>query len=156
MKKVLVFVLIIYVMFILSLSMDVQSSKKTLAASKAITTQISVLTKDASTFSTTVNKLNYIIRKGAHFFIYCFFAVILSLVAINFKFSLPRAWGYILFLSLFMANIDELIQRYVGGRSSQVKDCLIDLTGAAVGMMATFFIYNLMNKIRLKTDNRQY
>ncbi|MEG0775045.1 VanZ family protein [Clostridium sp.] len=155
MKKVLVFVLIIYVLFILSLSVDAQSSRKTFAASKAITTQISVLTKDSSTFRATVSKVNYIIRKGAHFFIYCFFAVILSLVAINFKFSLPRAWGYILFISLFIANVDELIQRYVGGRSSQVKDCLIDLTGAAVGMMATFFIYTFMNKIRHNLDSKQ-
>jgi VanZ family protein len=175
MKKMLIFILIIYAMFIFSMSIDGQSNQRTLAVSKVIIAKIGVsnfsstLNKNninsntinksninngsknsVTTNSVAIKKINFIIRKGAHFFVYFFFAVVISSAAIKFRFSFCQSAGYILFFCLLMANTDELIQNYVGGRTSLVQDCFIDFVGAIFGMVFTFSIYYIMNSFRTR------
>lgn len=51
-------------------------------------------------------------------------------------------------LSLLAALIDELIQFYVPGRSSEVRDVLIDFGGIAVGVI----VVNLIMKKKLRNE----
>ena len=69
------------------------------------------------------------IRKLAHF---CEFALLGFLLCHSFSalgVSNRTATGYILFLALFAAVLDEYIQSFSPGRASRVKDVLLDFSG---------------------------
>lgn len=69
------------------------------------------------------------IRKMAHF---CEFALLGLLLCRSFSalgVSNRTATGYILFLALFAAVLDEYIQSFSPGRASRVKDVLLDFSG---------------------------
>lgn len=69
------------------------------------------------------------IRKLAHF---CEFALLGLLLCHSFSalgVSNRTATGYILFLALLVAVIDEYIQAFSPGRASRVKDVLLDFSG---------------------------
>lgn len=69
------------------------------------------------------------IRKLAHF---CEFALLGLLLCHSFSalgVSDRTATGYILFLALFAAVLDEYIQSFSPGRASRVKDVLLDFSG---------------------------
>lgn len=69
------------------------------------------------------------IRKLAHF---CEFALLGLLLCHSFSalgVSNRTATGYILFLALFAAVLDEYIQSFSPGRASRVKDVLLDFSG---------------------------
>lgn len=69
------------------------------------------------------------IRKMAHF---CEFALLGLLLCHSFSalgVSNRTATGYILFLALFAAVLDEYIQSFSPGRGSRVKDVLLDFSG---------------------------
>lgn len=69
------------------------------------------------------------IRKLAHF---CEFALLGLLLCHSFSaLGVPNrtATGYILFLALFAAVLDEYIQSFSPGRASRVKDVLLDFSG---------------------------
>lgn len=69
------------------------------------------------------------IRKLAHF---CEFALLGLLLCHSFSalgVSNRTATGYILFLALFAAVLDEHIQSFSPGRASRVKDVLLDFSG---------------------------
>lgn len=69
------------------------------------------------------------IRKMAHF---CEFALLGLLLCHSFNalgVSNRAATGYILFLALFAAVLDEYIQAFSPGRASRVKDVLLDFSG---------------------------
>ena len=52
-----------------------------------------------------------------------------------------------LLLGLLIANTDELIQLYVSGRSSSVKDVWIDFSGVCTGVFAGLVILVLMSSV---------
>lgn len=100
--------------------------------------------------------LYYITRKFAHFFE--FFALgILSftniyLIKKTFK---KTFYGFGLFFVLFVAVLDEFIQIF-NGRTSSVKDIMIDFLGAATGVAVVFAFNYLKNKIlEKKTDAKR-
>lgn len=69
------------------------------------------------------------ILKLAHF---CEFALLGLLLCRSFSsWGVPKltATGYILFLALLVAVIDEYIQAFSPGRASRVKDVLLDFSG---------------------------
>lgn len=69
------------------------------------------------------------IRKLAHF---CEFALLGLLLCHSFSalgVSNRTATGYIMFLALFAAVLDEYIQSFSPGRASRVKDVLLDFSG---------------------------
>ncbi len=69
------------------------------------------------------------IRKLAHF---CEFALLGLLLCHSFSalgVSNRTATGYILFLALFAAVLDEYIQSFSPGRACRVKDVLLDFSG---------------------------
>ena len=87
-----------------------------------------------------VEKLNHIVRKNAHFFLY-FSLGIFVLTALK-KSGIK---GYHnLYIAFFLCIIytisDEVHQLFVTGRGAQVKDVLIDSTGAATGIMVATII----------------
>jgi VanZ family protein len=86
-------------------------------------------------------RLNLIIRKNAHAFEYCVLAIVISTILFQFKVKGRGAIIYIMFICLIYAVLDEFHQIYVPGRTSSVRDVLIDFSGALIGMIFYYFVY---------------
>lgn len=82
-----------------------------------------------------VDNLHHFVRKNAHFLIYFVLGI---LVVRAFRLSEIRGKKSIVFalaICIAYAISDELHQLFVPGRGAQVKDVLIDSTGAFVGII---------------------
>ncbi|MDX9918204.1 MAG: VanZ family protein [Gudongella sp.] len=94
-----------------------------------------------------IDDFNNIIRKYAHFFAY----LLLSGLVLNaLRLSLHRSWGYRAVIAVAVcvlyAASDEIHQIFVPGRSAQLRDVLIDTSGALVGIV----IYALLLRFSKK------
>ena len=75
------------------------------------------------------NNINsFIVRKGAHMFLFCVLAILFFIA---------------LLLAFLYACSDEYHQTFVVGRSGQFKDVLIDFSGAFIGILIVSLIVNL-------------
>lgn len=100
-----------------------------------------------------VDTVNHIVRKNAHFFIYFFLGIFvlngLKKSGINGYLS----GGLALFFCMTYAITDEVHQLFVTGRGAQLKDVLIDSTGAATGIILSSII-GWVVKSRTNRSNR--
>lgn len=74
--------------------------------------------------------VEHTIRKVAHFLEFAFLCWLICRSFDEFGIGHRTATGYIFFLCLFVAVIDEYIQFFAAGRTSAVKDVLLDFSGA--------------------------
>lgn len=70
------------------------------------------------------------IRKLAHFLEFALLAYLWCKTYSSFYVSVNMSTGYILFICLFTAVLDEFVQLHSPGRSCQVTDVLLDFSGA--------------------------
>jgi len=93
-----------------------------------------------------LDKYTKVVRKTAHFSIY----LILGVLVVNLLFEYNTNKKIILFsilICIIYSITDEFHQLFVPGRSGEVRDVLIDSSGALVGIgLYKFF----MNKIKSK------
>ncbi|SFT02849.1 VanZ family protein [Paenibacillus sp. BC26] len=80
--------------------------------------------------------LEFIIRKGAHLFMYGVLAIGAAIVT-KLKDHLAGRWPFPLLIVLMIASLDELNQRLSPGRTSNSQDVLVDITGGCIGL----FVY---------------
>ncbi len=90
-------------------------------------------------FEPSVSSVSYAVRKAAHMTEFAALAFISSIAAQSGLIKIPK-WRfklvYPLFCSLLVASVDEFIQIFSDGRSSDVRDVLIDFCGAIIGTLA--------------------
>lgn len=113
--------------------------------SKKITEVIvGTVKKTSPNIDFNIARINYILRKNAHFFAY----LVLGLLMMNASRRNGISGTKLVLLSLgicvFYAISDEIHQLFVPGRGGQVKDVLIDSAGAIVGIG----VYELVNRLR--------
>jgi len=87
------------------------------------------------------NKLDHVIRKNAHAFMYMILAFLVSMVFLYSNKRGKDAISYILFICLFYAVIDEFHQSFIPGRTPLVSDILVDFAGALVGLIFFYLAY---------------
>lgn len=87
-----------------------------------------------------------LIRKMAHMLEFCLLAILVAIVLYNFGLKGKGAIIYILFFTLFYAVLDEYHQMFIKGRTSSVRDVLIDFLGSIIGVIVFYFICYLKNK----------
>lgn len=73
--------------------------------------------------------LEHLLRKLTHFMAFAIQAWLLCRTLSEFKIANRAANGYILFLGLLTAVVDEYIQSFAPGRTSAVNDVLLDFSG---------------------------
>lgn len=105
---------------------------------------VEIIEKIAPKLDINISSFNNIVRKSAHFFIY----LVLGVLAAN-GLRMSGIIGYkaisfALLICVLYAISDELHQLFVPGRGGQVRDVIIDSTGAIVGIV----MYNGFIKIR--------
>lgn len=92
-----------------------------------------------------VHTLNVFVRKGAHFSVYAFLSVFVTLFFLSYeKLKLRNVFLHTILFCMTYASTDELHQYFVPGRSCQVTDVMIDTCGAIAGFVVVLFIINVL------------
>ena len=92
--------------------------------------------------------LEHIIRKLAHFSIYAVGGILIFGFCQTFSISLKRKIGYTIIVGALYAATDEFHQLFVGGRSGQVSDVLIDTSGVIFGIIFIIYIQKLIKIVK--------
>ncbi len=127
------------VIFALSSQAAEQSNRLSTGVTEMI---IEVVERAVPAAEFDLQTVNHFIRKNAHFFAY----LILGVLVMN-ALKGSRCGGYKSFMMalgicVLYAVSDEVHQLFVPGRGAQVKDVLLDSTGAAVGIVLyKYYIY---------------
>lgn len=82
--------------------------------------------------------INMIIRKGAHFAEFLLLGVLIALAYKALGKRLSFYTSQIMFFCLAAGVTDEFIQSFITGRSSDVRDIVIDFAGGLIGMGIIF------------------
>lgn len=91
----------------------------------------------------------FVVRKSAHFCLYFLLGTLAFLsvltydkIASRLKVSIGISFAFLYAVS------DEIHQRFVPGRSGELRDTLIDLSGAVLGVFITVFIVKRTKKYK--------
>ena len=102
-----------------------------------------------------VASLQFLARKSAHFSIYMIFGVLSFLTFISyekllFALRLTLSGG----ICLLYAASDEIHQLFIPGRSGEVRDVIIDFSGAALGLALSTLVFLLICSIKKKRTEK--
>lgn len=102
-----------------------------------------------------VASLQFLARKSAHFSIYMILGVLSFLAVISyekllFAMRLTTSGG----ICLLYAASDEFHQLFVPGRSGEVRDVMIDFSGAALGIALSMLVFLLICRIKKKRTEK--
>lgn len=99
-----------------------------------------------------IEKLNYPVRKLAHYSIY-FLLGFFSYQLLQYT-KLKKKELYAILLCLLYAFLDEFHQLFVNGRTGQIKDVIIDIIGAITAILITSWLLEKKNNdIAKKREN---
>ena len=87
-----------------------------------------------------------LLRKIAHFVEFFGLGVSFLVTTVAFTKKIVLHLTKPLFFSMAVAVIDEMIQSFFPGRSSQVSDVLLDFFGAFCGVMTALLVVYIINK----------
>lgn len=90
-----------------------------------------------------MNRLNHVVRKNAHFFAYLLLGIFVLHALTKSGVLGFKAFFIALGICVLYAISDEVHQLFVPGRSGQVRDVLIDSTGALVGIGLYLCVKNI-------------
>ncbi|MGN0777572.1 MAG: VanZ family protein [Aristaeellaceae bacterium] len=82
--------------------------------------------------------LQLIVRKIAHISEYALLAFLIRILAMSYRAHRPGMIGWL--IAVVYAATDELHQFFIGGRSSQFTDVLVDAFGALLGVAAAWAV----------------
>lgn len=92
--------------------------------------------------------INMIVRKGAHFAEFLLLGVFIALAYKALGKKLSFYSSQIMFFCLAAGVTDEFIQSFITGRSSDVRDILIDFAGGLIGMGIIFLTVKRKHSFR--------
>lgn len=113
---------------------------------KGITIYEKISNKDVDN-EVIINKLNYPVRKLAHYSIYFILGIFVYNVVCCIKIKYKMIIAIV--ICFLYASFDEIHQLFVSGRTGQVRDILIDTLGA----ITSIFIFNLLYKKFYKKED---
>lgn len=86
------------------------------------------------------------VRKSAHFFAYFILGVLILRALKNYRVNDMKKIGFALILCIVYASSDEIHQLFIPGRSGEVRDVIIDSTGALTGLFIYWLFVKLLKK----------
>lgn len=96
--------------------------------------------------------LTPIVRKTAHFSIYAMLGIFTMNFVITYeKISFSKKIAISLLFCVIYAITDEFHQFFIQGRSAEIRDVLIDSSGAFVGILVAMIIANINRKWKNKS-----
>lgn len=97
------------------------------------------------------NKIQKLVRKNAHYFLYMLGGVFLSVFFCansKYKSSQIKLAIYAIITGIVYAFTDEFHQRFVPGRTGSVKDVFIDSMGVITGVILMYILRIILKKKR--------
>ncbi len=86
--------------------------------------------------------VQFVVRKGAHFSAYAALGLCLF-SAMNLTFKFKKLWLWSFLVCAIYAISDEFHQYFVPGRSMELRDVLIDSSGAMLGILIVLFVVKI-------------
>jgi VanZ family protein len=132
---------LLWVLFIFAFS--IQNGESSSLTSSGIAQSVYELLKSLSASTTlTFQDVSLLVRKSAHVFSFTVLMVLVLRVTFNnLKSWKTASWMF----CLLIAFLDESIQIFVPGRSSQFSDVVLDMTGATI-ISILFILYTERKK----------
>ncbi len=134
------------VIFALSAQPATESNRLSKGITEAV---IDTIEKVVPIDDVKADAFNNILRKNAHFFAYLLLG---GLVLNALRVSWSTAWANRVMVALLICALyavsDEIHQIFVPGRGAQVKDVLIDISGAVFGVALSYGIWRIFRKER--------
>lgn len=104
------------------------------------------------------DKLDFAVRKLAHFTEYAILSVFYTIGLIGFNIHKKYNKGYLILISSIMCCLysvtDEFHQLFVSGRNGNIRDICIDTLGGITGAVFVTIILVIILKIKLKRVKR--
>lgn len=91
-------------------------------------------------------KLEILVRKGAHFTVYLILGILLVSFVREFRVINYKSLLIAICLAFLYACSDEVHQLFVSGRSGEIRDVVLDTVGAMVGCLIYYGLYKLRRK----------
>lgn len=146
-KKIIYLILIVLCMTSIYLFSNKNSTSSNNTSKKVVNSIVTIyenITNKKINKNQIINKLNYPIRKLAHYSVYFILGIFIYKLILLTKQKHKEL--ITLSICLIYACLDEFHQLYISGRTGQLKDVLIDTLGS---LTAITIIY-LLDKIRKK------
>ena len=89
----------------------------------------------------SVEALSFFTRKAAHMFLYFCLSLLLFLAVSQLTRKFYQKAGWSVGLTYLAACVDEYHQTFVPGRSGELRDTLVDLTGALIMLLFLWILY---------------
>ena len=141
-KRIVKLLLVIFFMSVIFLFSNEKSVKSTKRSDGVISFVHKIININKSITKTEI----VIVRKSAHFFLY--FCLGLSYISLLSEFTDKNLLLYSLLFVFIYACFDEVHQLFIGGRSFQVFDIIIDTGGG----LLSFYIYYLLRRRKYEQE----
>lgn len=156
MKKIFVWGALILLMGTI-FAFSMQPGKKSTQTSEEVTGQIIKILPGGSNMENELpekifKKINFYVRKSAHFVCYFLLGVFATLAMHYTKFPAWKKVLIALLICLLFAASDEFHQLFVPGRSGELRDVCLDFAGSAVGTALTCGFFYLSKKQKQKRE----
>ncbi|GAB6179470.1 VanZ family protein [Desulfotomaculum defluvii] len=133
--KVILSWVFVVLWMVLIFTLSAQPAEQSNGLSKGLTAVIvETIQKVAPESDFDIGIFNHVVRKNAHFFAYLVLGVLLMNVFRKSGVKGLRGYGLALAICVLYAASDEVHQLFVPGRGGQIRDVLLDSTGALVGI----------------------
>lgn len=99
-------------------------------------------------------KVTFYVRKTAHFSIYTLLGLWLMNEANTFDINKKKKWIICLLFGFLYAVSDEFHQSFVGGRSQEIRDILIDTIGVAFGCLIAVIVCLIVSILFNRKDKK--
>ena len=132
-----------------------QDGEESSAVSRKVTTAVTQNVKkirdmDSKERELTLNKIEHVIRKIAHFSIYTLVGILMMALMSTYDISKRKQILISILVGIMYATSDEIHQYFIPGRSAMVTDVLIDTAGVCLGVLIVLISLQIYIKIYKK------
>lgn len=133
------------VIFLFS-AQDADSS--TALSDKVTAILLKILGIDSPTLSPSPDGIGWLpsVRTMAHFASFGIFGFLTALAIRSHRLVAWKDWLFPAAISLFYAIFDEIHQAFVPGRSTELKDVIVDFSGAILGIATVALVYLIIRR----------
>lgn len=156
MKKTILWILVVFCMGAIFFFSSQEASESKKVSSGIIKSVVRVFDFDDSLseekLTDIVEKLTFIVRKGAHFSAYAIICILWALLLKEYNIGGKRNFVLSVLICFIYACSDEIHQIFVPGRSGEVRDVIIDTCGAITGFLILLGFITLKKKIKSRKN----
>ena len=150
-----ILIILLIATFVRIFGFSSQDGEKSSSVSRKVTTAVTQNVKkiqdmDSKERELTLNKIEHVIRKIAHFSIYTLVGILMMALMSTYDISKNKQILVSILVGIIYATSDEIHQYFIPGRSAMVTDVLIDTAGVCLGVLIVLISLQIYIKIYKK------